>query len=102
MGQPGKTNNLLVSLCLLGGEWYFANHLPVNQSERAKSTTQLWYVLRTNIDGYENIGDAILVVLVYLKPRLHKRFSACDGDAIFSGNCRVACARWLLHERQSL
>ena len=36
------------------------------------------------------------------KPRLHERFFACDGDAIFSGNCRVAGARWWLHERQSL
>ena len=32
-----------------------------------------------------------------LKPRLHERFFACDGDAIFFENCRVTSARRKSH-----
>jgi len=39
----------------------------------------------------------LLSLPLCIKPRLRERFLACDGDAMFLENCRVAGARRWLH-----
>ena len=83
-----KKSNALINRC-----HYFPSKKNSNIDSNTESVKKMFAEISQRM--FSEIMPAfteMTEMFISLKPRLHERFFACDGDAIFFENCRVASA----------